>query len=156
VTILSANPTRRRAEEALLVQARLKQLEVKLDTLVEMGVAQAAPAYTAEDAWDLAQTLADNGTGDLPLHSHIETVAVDTTTPLQKPYGRVYTTVCTTVTIFPLDPMTPAEALRCGLLDTSGRLSPSTYERMVKAMPGVVAGVLRPHHEAAVAGRPRW
>jgi hypothetical protein len=120
-------------------------------------VGASAPAFTTEeDAWDLAQTLADNGTGGLPLHSHIETMAADTTTPLQVPFGRVYTTVCTTVTIFPLNPMTPAEALLCGLLDTSGRLNRVAYDRMVRVMPGVVAGLLRPHHDAARPGRPRW
>jgi hypothetical protein len=32
--------------------------------------------------------------------------------------------------------------------------APTVYERMVKEIPGVVAGVLRPWHEAARAGRP--
>jgi hypothetical protein len=53
-----------------------------------------------------------------------------------------------------LSPMTPAQALLCGLLSMSGKLQPKVYERMVKEIPGVVSGVLlRPHHEAAVPGR---
>jgi hypothetical protein len=47
--------------------------------------------------------------------------------------------------------MTPA--VLCGLLDMSGKLQSSVYEKLVKEMPGVVSGVLRPHHAAAIAGR---
>jgi hypothetical protein len=146
--ILPANPTRRRAEEALLIQARLKQLEAKVDTLVEMGAAQAAPAFTEEDASFLAEELASRGTEGLPRGSHMECMAVDTTSPLQRPYGRTYTTICTTVTIFPLNPMTPAEALLCGLLTCSGRLQPTVYERMVKETPGIIEGRLIGPREA--------
>jgi hypothetical protein len=145
MALLPASPAAHRRELEHRERARLEQFERKLDhALVEMGkgAAQAAPAYTAEDAWDLAQTLADNGTGGLPLHSRIETTSVDTTTPLQRPYGKVYTTIATSVTIFPLDPMTPAEALLCGLLDTSGRLNHVAYEAAVKATPGVIEGRL--------------
>jgi hypothetical protein len=152
--ILSANPAVRKREEALRVQARLKAIEEQVDKLVEVAAKAAAPAFTAEDAWDLAETLASRGTEGLPKGSHAETCAVDTTSPLQRPYGRTFTTICTSLTIYPLSPMTPAEALLCGLLNTSGKLSPTVYERMVKEIPRVVAGVLRPWHEAARAGRP--
>jgi hypothetical protein len=117
---LPANPTRRRAEEAFLVQARLKNLEAKIDVLVE--AAKAPPTFTEEDAWNLSVTLAEDGNRYLPHGSHVETEAVDTTSPLQRPYGRTYTQAATSVTIFPLSPMTPAAALLCGLLSTSGRL----------------------------------
>lgn len=46
------------------------------------------------------------------------------------------------MTIFPLQPMTPAAALLCGLLNTSGRLSPTDYERMVRETPGIIEGKL--------------
>jgi hypothetical protein len=72
----------------------------------------------------------------------VETQAIETTTALQRPYGRTYTTICTSLTIWPLQPMTPAAALLCGLLNTSGRLQPTVYERMIKEIPGVVAGRL--------------
>ena len=151
--ILPANPTARRREEALLVHARLKALEAKVDTLVEMGAVKTAPTFTAQDARDLAEALASNGTEGLPRGSHVETEVVETTSPLQRPFGRTYTTICTSITIWPLQPMTPAGALLLGLLDTSGRLQPVVYDRMVRAMDGVVAGVLRPHHEATRPGR---
>jgi hypothetical protein len=155
--ILSASPAVRKREENLLIQLRLKQLEAGIDRALEMAkeAGSNAPSQpTAEDAWDLAEVLAQAGTQGLPRGSSVETMAVDTTTPLQRPYGRTYTTVCTSLTIYPLDPMTPAQAIQCGLLNTAGKLSHTTYERMVKEMPGVVAGVLRPWHEAARAGRP--
>jgi hypothetical protein len=80
-------------------------------------------------------------------------MALDVTTPLERPSGRVYTTVATSVTIWPLGPMTPAGALLVGLLDGSGRLNLPLYDKLVREIPGVVAGLLRPHHEAARPGR---
>jgi hypothetical protein len=106
---------------------------------------------TAEDAWDLSVSLAESGTQGLPLHSHVETMAVDTTSPLQRPYGRTFTTICTSLTIYPLSPMTPAEALLCGLLNTSGKLSPTTYERLLSEVPGMVKGRLIGPREAMMA-----
>jgi hypothetical protein len=76
---------------------------------------------------------------------------VDTTSPLQRPYGRTYTTVATSVTIFPLQPMTPADALLCGLLSVSGKLSPTVYERMIKETPGIIEGRLMGPREAMLA-----
>jgi hypothetical protein len=111
MSILPATPARRRAEEAHLVQARLKQLEAGIDWALEMakeGGAKAPPTFTAEDAFYLAETLAEDGNRYLPHGSHVETEAVDTTSPLQRPYGRTYTTICTSLTVFPLSPMTPA------------------------------------------------
>jgi hypothetical protein len=163
--VLIASPTARRREERLLMQARLKQLEAGIDRALEMAreVGSNAPSQpTAEDAFYLAEILASNGNEGLPKGSHVETQAVDTTTPLQRPYGRTYTTVCTTVTIFPLQPMTPAEALLAGLLSTSGRLNHVAYEAAVKATPGVIEGkligprdLMLAHQEAARAKYPR-
>lgn len=132
--IHSANATVNRREGRLL-RERLAAMDSKLDRalVVAKEVGAVAPAFTAQDAWDLSEVLASNGTEGLPPHSHIETRAVETTTPLQRPYGRTFTTVCTSVTIWPLDPRTPAECLLQGLLDTSGRLQPSVYERTVNA-----------------------
>jgi hypothetical protein len=103
---------------------------------------------TEEDAFYLSEELASRGTEGLPHGSHIETTSIETTTPLSRPYGRTYTTVATTVTIFPLSPMTPAAALLCGLLTCSGKLSPTVYERMVKEVPGIIEGRLMGPREA--------
>jgi hypothetical protein len=104
-TVISANPAVNRRETLL----RMRAVEAQLDSLVKMGMGGAVqnaplPIYTATDAFDLAVTLAENGTDGLPLHSHIETISIDTTTPLQRPYGRTYTQVCTSVTISPQPP----------------------------------------------------
>jgi hypothetical protein len=145
--IHSANPTVNRREERLL-RERLAAMDAKMDQLVRGVGASPLPTPTAdssptsEDAFYLAEELASRGTEGLPHGSHVETASVDTTTPLQRRYGRTYTTVATTVTIFPLQPMTPAAALLCGLLNTSGRLSPTVYERMVRETPGIIEGKL--------------
>jgi hypothetical protein len=81
----------------------LGRIAMKVDALVSVvdrEVAKAPPTFTAEDAFYLAEGLASRGTEGLPHGSHVETQTVDTTTPLQRPYGRTYTTICTTVTIF--------------------------------------------------------
>jgi hypothetical protein len=97
--VLIANPTARRKEEAIRTQARLAALEAGVDRLVEqtreVAAKPSSPTFTSEDAWDLSLTLAARGTDGLPHGSHVETQAVDTTSPLQRPYGRVYTTAAT-------------------------------------------------------------
>ena len=160
--IHSANPTVNRREERLL-RERLAAMEAKVDVLVTEVAHKAPPTFTAEDAFYLAEELASRGTEGLPHGSHIETQAIETTTPLQRPYGRTYTTVATSVTIFPLQPMTPAEALLAGLLSTSGRLNHVAYEAAVKATPGVIEGrlmgsrdLMLARQEAARAKYPRF
>jgi hypothetical protein len=151
MALLPASPAAHRRELEHRERARLEQFERKLDhalVMVKDAGSNAPSLPTEEDSWDLAVTLADNGTGGLPLHSHIETTSVDTTTPLQRPYGKVYTTIATSITVFPLDPMTPPQALLCGLLDKSGRFSPTVYERMVKETPGIISGRLMGPREA--------
>jgi hypothetical protein len=161
---LPASPTAHRKELAHRERMRLEQIEGKLDRLVvAWGVAEKPSSTpTAEDAFYLAEELASRGTEGLPHGSHVETQAIETTTPLQRPYGRTYTTVATTVTIFPLSPMTPAEALLAGLLSTSGRLNHVAYEAAVKATPGVIEGkligprdLMLARQEAARAKHPR-
>jgi hypothetical protein len=61
-------------------------VEAKIDALVKG--AGSSPLPTAEDAFDLACTLASRGTEGLPHGSRYNH-------PLQRPYGRTYTTVCT-------------------------------------------------------------
>jgi hypothetical protein len=153
---LPATPAAHRRE----TQARMRAVEDQLDKLVAMGMGggavQAAPqpTYTSEDAWDLAVTLASNGTEGLPRGSHVECKAVDATTPLQRPYGRTFTTICTSVTLPCLPPMTPAQLLITGLVSASGKFSPSIYERLLSEVPGMVKGRwLRLHEDAAIPGR---
>ena len=74
------------------------------------AAAKPSSTPTADDVFDLACTLASVGAEGLPRGSHVETTSVDMTLPLQRPYGRTYTTICTSLTVFPLQPMTPSEA----------------------------------------------
>jgi hypothetical protein len=155
--IHSGNATVNRREERLL-RERLAAMDVKVNALVEMAKEVGASPLptptlplTAEDAFYLSEELASRGTEGLPHGSHIETTSVETTSPLSRPYGRTYTTVATTVTIWPLQPMTPAAALLCGLLTCSGKLSPTVYERMVKEVPGIIEGRLLGPREALLA-----
>jgi hypothetical protein len=77
-------------------EARRAAYETSME---KMGGAKAPPSFTQQDAFDLAELLAREGTSGLPHGSHIETTSLEVTTPLQRPYGRVYTTVATSITI---------------------------------------------------------
>ena len=114
MALLPANPTARRREEAHLVQARLKQLEAGIDRALEMAKevgASPLPTPTAEDAFYLAEELASKGTEGLPHGSHVETQAIETTTPLQRPYGATYTNLATSISIPLIGTFTPRELL---------------------------------------------
>src|ERR1700691_5069741 len=102
MALLPANPTARRREEALLVHARLKALEAGIDRALEMAkeVGSDAPSSNFDD-YDvqfLAESLAEDRSW-LPHGSHVETTCVDTSTPLQKPYGPVYTNTATSISL---------------------------------------------------------
>ena len=139
---LPANPTARRREEALLIQARLKALETKLDHHLEMEVASAPPTFTDEDAFYLAEELASRGTEGLPHGSHVETRAEDVTSPLQLPHGRVYTTVATSISLPILGTFTPRQLLETGLVTKGGKFQAHVYERLLSEVDGVVKGQL--------------
>ena len=63
--------------------------------------------------------------------------------------------VATSVSLFALGTFTPRELLERGL-ERCDQFQPHVYERMMRAVDGVVAGQwMRPHAAAAVAGRPR-
>jgi hypothetical protein len=63
--------------------------------------------------------------------------------------------VATSVSLFALGTFTPRELLERGLVRCD-QFQPHVYERMMRAVDGVVAGQwMRPHAAAAVAGRPR-
>jgi hypothetical protein len=138
--IHSANPTVNRREERLL-RERLAAMEAKVNVLV-MEVAKAPPTFTTEDAFYLAETLASSGTDCLPHGSHVETEAVDTTSPLQLPYGRVYTTVATSISLPIIGTFTPRQLLESGLVTKGGKFQAHVYERMLSEVDGVVRGKL--------------
>jgi hypothetical protein len=54
----------------------------------------------------------------------------------------VYKTAATAISLFMLGTFTPRELLETGLVTKGGRFSPSTYERMLSEVDGVVKGKL--------------
>jgi hypothetical protein len=145
MSLLPASPTARRREEALFVQARLKALEAGIDRALEMAkeVGSNAPSTpTAEDAFYLAEELASRGTEGLPHGSHVQTEAVDTTTPLQRPYGATYTNLATSISIPIIGTFTPRELLETGLVTKGGKFQAHVYERLLSEVDGVVKGKL--------------
>jgi hypothetical protein len=66
------------------------------------AAAKPSSTPTEDDVFDLACTLASAGTEGLPRGSHVETISVDMTLPLQRPCGRTYTTICTSLTGYSL------------------------------------------------------
>ena len=93
-------------------------------------------------AFYLAEELACRGTEGLPHGSHVETKAVDTTSPLQVPYGRTYTTVATSISISMLGTYTPRELLETGLVTKGGKFQRHVFERLLSEVDGVVKGEL--------------
>jgi hypothetical protein len=160
--ILPANPTRRRAEEAFLMQARLKNLEAGIDRALEMvkEVGSNAPSsITDYDVQFLAESLAEDRSW-LPHSSHVETTCVDSSTPLSRPYGATYTDTATSVSIPIIGTFTPRELLETGLVTKGGRWNHVAYEAALKATPGVISGRLMGPREAMLdrqeAGRAKY
>jgi hypothetical protein len=129
-------PRRLAHDDEHLSSAHKAAREQAFTEAMAMGAAaKPSSTSTADDVFDLACTLASVGTEDLPRGSHVETTSVDMILPLQRPYGRTYTTICTSLTGIPSTADDPLRGLLCGLLNMAGKLSPSVYERMVKEMP---------------------
>jgi hypothetical protein len=148
--ILSANPAVRRREEELLARARLQRIDAQLDHLLRTTVGReggaTAPTSTPPplndaDVQDLAERLAEDRSW-LPHGAHVETTCVDTSTPLQKPYGAVYTNLATSITIPIVGTFTPRGLLETGLVTKGGKFQAHVYERMLSEVDGVVKGKL--------------
>jgi hypothetical protein len=74
MSILPANPARRRAEEAHLVRARLEQIDSKLDrALVEVGgqPSPTPPAFTDSDVEEVGKLLVEGRMIRLPTHARL-------------------------------------------------------------------------------------
>jgi hypothetical protein len=142
---------------------RRAQLAAYDEALVNLNHAAAAlgnippPARplhaTAEDCKTLSDILVASEGRYLPRGSHIEVADFETTTELQKPFGQTFEKRVTSVSIWPLGVMSLEEVLRLGILDRRGNVSMVAYEAAIAAMPGVVAGMLRPHAAAAIPGK---
>ena len=142
--ILSANPAVRKREEALRIQARLKQLEAGIDVALEMAKevgASPLPTFDDYDVQCLAEALAEDHSW-LPHGSHVETRAEDNSTPLSRAYGPTYVDRATSISLPIIGTYTPRQLLEQGLVTKGGKFSPSTYERLLSEVDGVVKGKL--------------
>ena len=154
--ILPASPAKRRAEEAVREELRrdamdrLATIERKLDAVLGTGGLRAPqPAITDVDIEDLAELLArPNALSGFPRGSIASVVT--------KLFDGETRTLATSITIWPLQPLSIREALECGLIKGAS-LQHHVYERMVRELSDGGKRWARPHEEAAQpAPRARW
>jgi hypothetical protein len=139
---LPANPTRRRAEEALLIQARLAVIDSKLDRALAMerGEAQASPlpAFTDSDVEEVGKLLVE-GHIRLPKYAR-----VNVTTEIEERKDPIFGTstiyhhTCDQLCCHQLQPMSIPAALEAGLIVRLGSnylWCESAYRRLVPPDP---------------------
>jgi hypothetical protein len=139
--ILSANPTVRRREEALLTRARMDRIDSQLDyLLVEVAKAPPpAPAFSDDDVEEVGRLLVE-GHIRLPCHVRI-TVTTEVGEIKSREFGTtstVYTHTADQLHAHRLRPMSVREALKAGLIVRipSGWVwSEATYRRLVPPDP---------------------
>jgi hypothetical protein len=120
MSILPANPARRRAEEAHLVRARLEQIDSKLDrALVEVGgqPSPTPPAFTDSDVEEVGKLLVEGRMIRLPTHARL-TVRTTVEEIKSKIFGsyEVFTHTADQIHTKLLRPMTILEAMEAGLI----------------------------------------
>jgi hypothetical protein len=143
--ILPANATSRRREERLLMQARLRQLEAKVDTLVEMGAA-AKPSSTPQEPADPRMTTLARAMGHEDYH-------FPTGSTVSLTWDENDEVVATGLTIEGRF-WSISDIVKLGLINDRGAWLWSRYSAITHALPPVNADYLRTHYAATVAGRP--
>jgi hypothetical protein len=131
---LPANPTRRRAEEALLIRARLDQIDAGIDRLVE--VAAKAAAFSPAEIEEVGKLLVE-GRIKLPPQARL-TVTTTIEEVRSKIFGTydVMTHTADQLHTKLLRPFTVIEALEAGLIRRVERgwvWSEVAYERLASA-----------------------
>ena len=137
MSILPANPARRRAEEAHLVRARLEQIDSKLDrALVEVGgqPSPTPPAFTDSDVEEVGKLLVEGRMIRLPTHARL-TVRTTVEEIKSKIFGNyeVFTHTADQLHTRLLRPLTVVECLEAGLIRRIERgwmWSEVAYERL--------------------------
>jgi hypothetical protein len=135
--LLSANPTVRRREEAILTRARMDRIDAQLDKLAEsFGGAQAPPAFTDEDVAEVGRLLVE-GRIKLPTHARLTV-----TTTLEEVRHKLFNTTTEVLTHTAdqlhtklLRPLTVLEALEGGLIrriECGWVWSEVAYERLAR------------------------
>jgi hypothetical protein len=120
MSILPANPARRRAEEAHLVRARLEQIDSKLDrALVEVGgqPSPTPPAFTDSDVEEVGKLLVEGRMIRLPTHARltVRTIVEEIKSKIFGSY-EVFTHTADQIHTKLLRPMTILEAMEAGLI----------------------------------------
>ena len=138
MSILSANPTVRRREEAILVRARMDAIDSKLDQVlvnVERGVAAkpSSPTLTDSEVEEVGKLLVE-GRIRLPTHARL-TVMTTLETVHSKVFGtsEVFTHTADQLHTRLLHPMNVRDALEAGLIRRVERgwvWSEVAYERL--------------------------
>ncbi len=152
--LLPASPTARRAEEAIRRRAALERIEGRLDTFVEITKGAAActaptPSISDEDVEWAAEALAAPDALRLYPRGSVASVTAG-------PFDGETRTLATSITIWPLQPMSIREALECGLIKGAS-LQRHVYERMVRELPDAGKRWVRPQEQATQpAPRARW
>ena len=146
---LPANPTRRRAEEAHLIRARMEAIDAKLDLALREVAAKAPPAPpqgSPTAAQDPRITTLARAMGD-ELY-HFPTGAIPSLTFDDE--GEIVATGLTLEGRF----WSIQDIVALGLINDRGAWLWSRYSAITHALPPVSNDYLRPHYAATVAGRP--
>jgi hypothetical protein len=137
MSILSANPTVRRREEAILVRARMDRIDSKLDRLVEV--------VTPTPPQDPRVTTLARAMGD-PLYHFPSGSRVNLTCDED---GEIIATGLTIEGRF----WSISDIVNLGLINERGAWLWHRYSVISHALPPVSNDYLRPHYPATVAGR---
>jgi hypothetical protein len=135
---LSANASVRRREEALLIRARLEQIDSKLNhALKEVGAT--APAFPTEADIEAVGKLLVTGHMRLPRYAMV-TVTTEVTETRDRVFGNstILTHLCDQVCAHQLQPMSVQAAIEAGLLVKLGSnwmFSEATYRNLVPPDP---------------------
>jgi hypothetical protein len=117
--ILPANPTARRREERLLVQARLEAIDAKLGRLAEGGAKAppTPPAFSSAEMEEVGKLLVEGRQIRLPPHARL-TVITTVEEVRSKVFGtyEVFTHTADQLHTKLLRPMTILEAMEAGLI----------------------------------------
>jgi hypothetical protein len=138
---LSANASVRRREEALLIRARLEQIDSKLDhALKEVGAT--APAFPTEADIEEVSKLLVEGRLRLPKHARV-TVTTEVEEIKDKVFGTstIFTHTADELCCHQLQPMSIQAALEAGLLVRLGShwlWCESAYRRLVPPDPRLI------------------
>jgi hypothetical protein len=134
MTVLSSNPTVRRREEALLVQARLEAIDAKLDRALGREADKPSSLFSDSDIEEVGKLLVEGRTIRLPPHARL-TVVTTVEETKSKIFGnsQIITHSADQLHTKLLRPLTVLQALEAGLIRRTANgwaWSEAHYERL--------------------------